>query len=67
MTVKEFIEYLSTQPQELQVAYKCCSEYDMLETRDIEIKSLCLPRPDGWIADRRPDKDCMEYLVLPGN
>jgi len=67
MTVKEFIAYLSTQPQELHVVYRCCSEWCLLETKEISIQSLCHPRPDGWVANSRPDKERMEFLTLPGN
>lgn len=67
MTVKELIEFLLTQPQELPVVYRCCSEYDTLEAHQITIESLCLPRPDGWVANARPDKEQMQYLAFPGN
>jgi hypothetical protein len=67
MTVKELIEFLSTQPQHLPVLYKCCSEYCLLESKDIVVDHHCHPRPDGWVANCRPDKETMEYLVFPGN
>lgn len=67
MTVREFIAYLSTQPQDLQVAYRCCSENCLLETKDISVEKLCVVRGDGWVPNARPDKDTQEYLLLPGN
>lgn len=67
MTVKELIEFLQTKPPHLSVAYHLHSEQLLLEAKDIEIKSFCLPRPDGWIQDARPDKPTQEYLVFPGN
>lgn len=67
MTVREFIAYLSTQPQDLQVAYRCCSENCLLETSDISVQNLCMARDDGWVHNARPDKGTQEYLVLPGN
>ena len=67
MTVAELIAYLQTQPQELQVAYRRCSEQVLLEVKEIEIAEKCQPRPDGWIQDKRPDKPTQTYLLLPGN
>lgn len=67
MTVGELIAILQSKPQELHVVYRCCSEWCMLEADDIEIKALCHPRPDGWVHDKRPDKETMEFLTLPGN
>jgi len=67
MTVKELIEFLQTQPQEIQVAYRCCSEYDILDAKYIEIKELCAPRPDGWVQAARPDMQAFQYLCFPSN
>ena len=67
MTVKELIAFLQTQPQDLQVAYRLFSEFCLLEPEHIGVDSLCPPRPDGWVACRRPDKPTQEYLVFPGN
>lgn len=67
MKVSEFIEYLKTQPQDLQVAYRCCSEQCQLDSRQIEIVECCEPRPDGWIQDKRGDMPSQKYLMLPGN
>jgi hypothetical protein len=66
MNVKELIEFLQQQPQELPVAYVCCSEQCMLETDDIGIEELCEAREDGWVANYRPDKATIPYLVFPG-
>ena len=67
MTVKEFIEFLVTQDPDLPVAYRCCSEQVLLNTSDIRVDEFCVPRPDGWIEDKRPDKPYQKYLLLPGN
>ena len=67
MKVKELIEFLQTQPQDIDVAYKCFSEHDLLEPHQIEVKEGCLPRGDGWIQDARPDKSTVKYLMFPGN
>lgn len=67
MTVAELILFLQTQPQELQVAYRCFSEQVLLQASYIEIVEKCLPRSDGWVADERPDKPTQKYLLFPGN
>ena len=67
MTVAELIELLKTYPQDLPVAYQKYSEQCMLEPKDISVESLCVEREDGWVANKRPDKPTVEYLVLPGN
>jgi len=65
MTVKEFIAILQSKPQELQVVYRCFSEYCLLEAEKIDVRPLCIPRADGWVHDKRPDKQTQDYLVLP--
>ena len=67
MTVAEFIDYLQTQPQDLQVAYRRSSEQVLLEADEIEVVEKCKPRADGWIQDKRPDMPTQRYLLLPGN
>lgn len=67
MTVSELIEFLQKQRQDMLVAYQIYSEYAVLEAKDIEIMELCMPRPDGWVHDARPDAEKQEYLVFPGN
>lgn len=70
MTVKEFIEYLKTQPQDILVAHRMCSEQCLLDKDSIEIVELGDPRPDGWIHDLwvKPEvKPTQKYLLLPGN
>lgn len=67
MTVRELIEQLKGFDPDLPVVYKCYSEQVMLEPNDIDVEALCEPRPDGWVANARPDKPTMNYLVLPGN
>jgi hypothetical protein len=67
MTVAELIEVLKTKPQDLQVIYRCYSEYCLMEAKDIEITRQVPPRADGWVANRRPDKPEQDYLTFPGN
>jgi len=67
MTVRELIEHLQKYPQNLPVAYRLYSESCLLVAKDIEVVSLCEPRPDGWVANKRPDKPSIDYLLLPGN
>ena len=64
MTVKELIDILQGKPQDLQVIYSKYSEFCLLEESDIEIGVHGLPRPDGWVHDRRPDKPTQDYLIL---
>lgn len=67
MTVSELIELLRAYPQDLPVAYRLFSEKCLLEAKDIDIEALCEPRADGWVANKRPDKPTIDYLVFPGN
>lgn len=67
MTVADLIEFLHTQPQDLQVAYAKYSEQVLLRADEITIAEKCEPRADGWIQDERPDKPKQTYLLLPGN
>jgi hypothetical protein len=67
MTVRELIELLKTYPQDLDVAYRLYSENCLLEVESIRIETLCEPREDGWVPNRRPDKPTRDYLLFPGN
>lgn len=67
MIVKELVAFLKSQPQDIPVAYRLYSEYCLLEANDINVMTLCLPRPDGWVHSARPDKPTQDFLVLPGN
>lgn len=67
MTVKELIEFLQEQPQDIQVSYRCCSESCLLESHEICVVEQCIERPDGWIQNARPDKPTKKYLEFPGN
>jgi hypothetical protein len=67
MTVRELIEFLQTQPQDMLVAYQIYSENCLLEVKDITIERCCEPRADGWVANPRPDKPTRDYLMFPGN
>lgn len=67
MNVAELIAFLQTQPQDLQVGYKACSEYCLLMEDEIEVVNACEPRADDWIQRQRPDKPSRAYLMFPGN
>lgn len=68
MTVKELIEFLQTQPQDIQVAFRQYSEYRLIELNDIDVQEHCEVRPDGWVQHRRPDDyPTQQYLMFPGN
>jgi len=67
MTVKDLINILETQPQDLEVIYRCFSEFCLLEKSDIQVLTAGLPREDGWVAFKRKDKPTREYLSFPGN
>jgi len=67
ITVSDLIDFLKNQRQDLPVAYRCFSEFVLMEVSEIEISELCHPRADGWVHDNRPDKPTMEYIVFPGN
>jgi hypothetical protein len=67
MTVAELIAELQTKPPHLLVAYRRFSEQCLLEASDLITIEACMPRADGWIQDKRPDKPTREYLMFPGN
>ena len=67
MKVKELIELLSTFPEDTLVAVEMYSEQYLLTEKDIAVKPLCLPRPDGWVQNYRKDKECTNYIVFRGN
>ena len=67
MTVKELRVFLEKYPEDMKVAYYCCSEQCLLEDREIKVEEACAPRYDGWVQNKRPDMKSEEYLVFPGN
>jgi len=67
MKVKELIEFLKKQPQEIEVAFQCFSEQCILEADHIDVVELSKAREDGWVHHKRDDKETQEYLLLPGN
>lgn len=67
MTVRDLIKFLRKQPQNIPVVFKCFSEQCLLESKDIQVKGLCVARPDGWVQNARPDMESIDYLVFPGN
>ena len=67
MTVAELIQFLQTQPQDLQVAYLRYSEQLLLDAKEIEVIECSLARADGWIQNKRPDQPSLKYLMFPGN
>jgi hypothetical protein len=67
MNVAELIAFLRTLPQDAPVAFRRFSEQCLVEPKDVELLEACLPRPDGWIQDKRPDMPKQTYVVFPGN
>ena len=67
MIVKELIEFLQKQQQDLPVAYTCCSNQIMLDSEEISIEELYNAMVYGWVANKRPHKETTLYLVFPGN
>ncbi len=67
MTVAELIETLKTFPPDVRVAYQRCSEQCLLEADELRLSDHCVPRPDGWIQNIRPDMPQETYLMFPGN
>lgn len=65
MTVRELIELLKGFDPEMSVCYSSCSEYCLLDASDIKVEDLCHARPDGWVANQRPDQPTTKYLALP--
>ena len=45
VTVAEFIKFLQKQPQDMLVAYRCCSEQVLLGLDEINVRELCMARP----------------------
>lgn len=67
MTVGDLIKALGKFDKDALVCYRCCSEKCLLEPDDMEEQMLVEPRPDGWVANARPDKKLVKYVVFPGN
>jgi len=67
MKVSELIEHLQTFPQDIYVGIKAYSEQCLLEKEWITLEEGCLPRADGWIQCKRPDKQVVSYCMFPGN
>ncbi len=67
MKVKDLIEFLESQDQELIVAYGRYSETVTMDADEIEVSQACPARPDGWVQNERPDVPTVGYLVFPGN
>lgn len=67
MTVAELIDFLKTQPQDIQVTYDLYSEQCLMTTANIIVYEACPARIDGWVEDKRPDVPTQKYLGFPGN
>ena len=67
MNVKELIEFLQGQPQDMPVAYRCYSEACLMDLDELFLSECCEARPDGWVQNARPDKEGVTYLIFPGN
>ena len=67
MKVSELIAFLQTQEQDLLVAFAVYSEHLLLTLDQLSVEEKCLPRPDGWVHEARPDQPTTKYLLFPGN
>lgn len=67
MTVSELIEFLKTQPHDLQVAHRMYSEYVLLDQAEVVVEELGVARPDGWVPSKRSNAPSQGYLLFPGN
>ena len=67
MNVSELKKILDKYPDDMMIVYNLFSEQCLLTEENIGIKELSLPRPDGWVENKRPDKESRTYLVFPGN
>lgn len=67
MKVKDLVEFLLTQPQDIKVAFSLYSEQCLLDVESITIIEACEPRIDGWVQYKRSDKPSEMYLLFPGN
>lgn len=67
MTVAELIAFLQTQPHDLPICYGLYSEQCLLKAGDIKVEEHGMPREDGWVHYKRPDRPSQKYLVFPGN
>jgi hypothetical protein len=67
MNVKELIEFLQKQQQDLPVAFRRYSEQCLMEENNISVEVLGAARPDGWVPDRRDNIPTQTYLLFPGN
>ena len=67
MKVKDLIELLKKYDPELSVVHELYSEQLLVEEDDFSVEDLCLPRPDGWVQNKRRDMPCQKYLVIEGN
>ena len=73
MTVAELIEFLKTQPQDIQVAYREFNEYQAYETAcvlsrgDIQVARFSVTWGPEYLIAQRGNEAAQQYLVFPGN
>jgi hypothetical protein len=67
MTVKDLIDGLKQFPADLQVVYPKYSEHCILDAADLIVDEFCIPRPDGWVQNKRNDMPSQQYLILAGD
>ena len=71
MNVKELRELLSQHPDDMEVLYKACSDYNHLDSVEIEtVKAVdnndWLMRSHPTMSQENKDKE-KTYLLFPGN
>jgi hypothetical protein len=67
MTVVELIEFLKTHPQDMPILFRQYSDYTELRADQIGVEEHQVPRGDGYVGSKRPDRPSQKFLVFPGN
>lgn len=70
MNVKELREFLAKFPDDMDVLYKFCSDYELLDADDIEVKGAVdqggyWMRANATMSDDNKSR-MKKYLILPG-
>lgn len=71
MNVKELRERLEQFPDDLEVLYRCCSDYERLNAEDLEI-TQAVDQGHYWMRAHHTMSDenkarMKDYLLFPGN
>ena len=71
MNVKELRELLATFPDDLEVLYCCCSDYDRMEPEEIKVVEA-VDQGGYWMRSHHTMSEdnqsrMKKYLLFPGN